>query len=91
MPWGVWTYLLVVTRETVDSCIPMSSATSRRMSGFKCAVPLSKNSRWNLRIDSVTRTMVRWRCWIERISHWALRSFSWMYSRAFGPPASAVR
>ena len=35
MPCGVWTYLLVVTRETVDSCMPMSSATSRRMSGFR--------------------------------------------------------
>ena len=54
MPCGVWTYLLVVTRETVDSCMPMSSATSRRMSGFRCAMPLSKKSRWNFTIDSVT-------------------------------------
>ena len=91
MPCGVWTYLFVVTRDTVDSCMPMSSATSRRMSGFRCAVPLSKNSRWNFRIDSVTRTIVRCRCWIDRMSHCALRSFSWMYSRALAPPASAVR
>ena len=54
MPCGVWTYLLVVTRETVDSCIPMSSATSRRMSGFRKAIPLSRKSRWNFTIDSVT-------------------------------------
>ncbi len=53
MPCGVCTYLLVVTRDTVDSCMPMSSATSRRISGLRCAMPLSKNSRWNFRIDSV--------------------------------------
>ena len=54
MPCGVCTYLLVVTRETVDSCMPMSSATSRRISGLRYAMPLSKNSRWNFTIDSVT-------------------------------------
>ena len=77
MPCGVWTYFDVVTRDTVDSCMPMSSATSRRISGFRCAMPLSKNSRWNFRIDSATLMIVRWRCWIERISHCAERSLSW--------------
>ncbi len=35
MPCGVWTYFDVVTRQTVDSCIPMSSATSRKINGFR--------------------------------------------------------
>ncbi len=32
-PRGVEMYLLEVTRETVDSCMPMASATVRRFSG----------------------------------------------------------
>jgi len=60
------------------------------MSGFKCAMPFSKNSRWNLMMLSVTLTMVRCRCWIERISHCAERSLSWMYSLALPLPPSAV-
>src|SRR5882724_7481936 len=47
-PWGVSTYLLVVTRLMVDSCIPMSSPTSRSASGRRWATPLSRKSRWNL-------------------------------------------
>ena len=54
MPCGVCTYLFVVTRETVDSCMPMSSATSRRMSGLRWAMPLSRKSRWNFTMLSVT-------------------------------------
>ena len=38
-PRGVWMYLLETTRETVDSCIPMSLATSRRTSGRRCSMP----------------------------------------------------
>src|SRR3712207_8975705 len=34
IPRGVWTYLLVVTRLTVDSCIPISLAISRRIIGL---------------------------------------------------------
>jgi len=47
-PCGVCTYLLVVTRLIVDSCILMSSATWRRISGFRWPMPRSKNSRWRL-------------------------------------------
>ena len=54
MPWGVWAYLLVVTRLTVDSCMPMSSATSRRFSGRRCWTPRSKNSRWCLMMLCIT-------------------------------------
>jgi hypothetical protein len=31
--------LFVVTRLTVDSCMPMSSATSRKFSGFRYWTP----------------------------------------------------
>ena len=55
MPWGQCTYLFEVTRLTVDSCMPMSSATSRRMSGRIAPAPRSKNSRWNLSRLSITR------------------------------------
>ena len=34
-PCGVWTYLFVVTREIVDSCMPTDSATSRRIIGLR--------------------------------------------------------
>src|SRR5579872_4072718 len=34
-PCGVWTYLLVVTRLMVDSCIPTVSATSLRIIGLR--------------------------------------------------------
>ena len=45
-PCGVWTYLLVVTRLIVDSCMLMSSPTSRRASGRRKGSPLSRKSRW---------------------------------------------
>ena len=35
MPCGVCMYLFVVTRLIVDSCMPMSSATSLRTIGFR--------------------------------------------------------
>ena len=84
-PCGVCAYLLVVTRETVDSCMPMSSATSRRLSGRRCSGPLSKKPRWKRMIDSITRTIVRWRWWIDLISQIADRSFSRTYSRVCLP------
>src|SRR5213082_1885675 len=60
-PCGVSTYLLVVTRLIVDSCMPMSSPTSRRDSGLRCGNPRSRKSRWNLTIDCVTFRSVRCR------------------------------
>src|SRR6185295_8420639 len=38
-PRGVCMYLWFTTRLTVDSCMPMSSATSRRMRGRMCSKP----------------------------------------------------
>src|SRR3990172_3514874 len=54
-PSAVCTYLFVVTRLMVDSCMPMSSPTSRRESGRRQGSPLSRNSRWNFTMLSVTR------------------------------------
>ena len=54
IPCGVWAYLLAVARLTVDSCMPMSLATSFSTSGRRCETPCSRNSRWNLMIDCVT-------------------------------------
>ena len=48
MPCAVCTYLLAVARLTVDSCMPMSSATSFSTSGLRWAMPRSRKSRWNL-------------------------------------------
>src|SRR5438128_1910476 len=44
-PCGVSTYLFVVTRLIVDSCMPMSSPTSRSDSGRRWGNPRSRNSR----------------------------------------------
>src|SRR3546814_18776823 len=38
-------YLLLVTRLTVDSCIPIASATCRSVSGRICATPFRKKPR----------------------------------------------
>ena len=72
-PAGSRTYLLVVTRLMVDSCMPMSSPTSRSDSGRRCGRPWSRNSRWNFTIDCVTLHSVRWRWSTLLISHTAER------------------
>src|SRR5438093_8983966 len=84
-PWGVSTYLFVVTRLIVDSCMPMSSPTSRSDSGRRCGNPRSRNARWNLTIDCVTLRSVRCRWSTLLISHSADRSFCSTYWRASLP------
>src|SRR5215471_19340692 len=81
-PCGVSTYLLVVTRLMVDSCIPMSSPTSRSASGRRKATPLSRKSRWNLTRLCVTLRRVRCRCSTLLMSHTAERSFCSTYCLA---------
>src|SRR4029453_2058024 len=54
VPCGVCTYLLAVARLTVDSCIPMSFATSFRTSGRSAETPFSRNSCWNFTMLEVT-------------------------------------
>src|SRR5262249_20365338 len=54
VPCGVCTYLPAVARLTVDSCIPMSFATSFSTSGRRSETPFSRNSRWNFTMLDVT-------------------------------------
>src|SRR3546814_10851988 len=54
-------YLLLVTRLTVDSCIPIASATCRSVSGRICATPFRKKPSCCLTISLATLTIVRWR------------------------------
>src|ERR1700735_4582413 len=62
MPRLVAMYLLAVTRETVDSCIWMASATAFRLSGRKWATPcVKKPSCWRT-ISVATFRMGRGRC-----------------------------
>jgi hypothetical protein len=53
-PRGVWMYLFDTTRDTVDSCMPMSLATSRRTRGRRCSIPWSRKARWCRTIESAT-------------------------------------
>ena len=43
-PRGVAMYLLEVTRLTVDSCMPMASATVFRFSGRRCSTPKARKA-----------------------------------------------
>ena len=67
-PRGVAMYLLLVTRQTVDSCRPSSPAISLRVNGFMATSPYSKKPRWRATMASATRWMVAKRCSIERSS-----------------------
>ena len=44
MPRLVAMYLLAVTRDTVDSCMEMASATVLRLSGRRWRTPRAKNA-----------------------------------------------
>ena len=44
MPRGLAMYLFDVTRDTVDSCMPMASATALRFSGRRCWTPWAKKA-----------------------------------------------
>ena len=57
-PRGVAIYLFEVTRLTVDSCMPMASATVLRLSGRRCSTPKArKPSCWRT-ISEATLRMV---------------------------------
>ncbi len=61
-PRGVCTYFWFVTRDTVDSCMLMTSATSRRVSGLRCSIPSSKKSRCRSTMKFITLSIVWRRC-----------------------------
>jgi hypothetical protein len=48
-------YLFNVTRETVDSCMPIASATVRRFSGRRCSTPCVRKASRNRTISEATR------------------------------------
>ena len=77
-------YLLVVTatRSTRDADVVGHVAQVQRPQVLR---PLSKKPRWKRMIDSITRTIVRWRWWIDLINQIADRSFSRTYSRVCLP------
>ncbi len=54
VPRGVSMYFLVVTRETVDSCNPSASATSRSTMGFIASSPYSRKFRCSSTIFEAT-------------------------------------
>ena len=83
-PRGVWTYLSLVTRLTVDSCMPMTSATSRSVRGLRYCTPFSKNSRCRSTMKCITLSIVWRRCSMAWMSHCAALSLLTMNSRFSG-------
>src|SRR5882672_1238152 len=59
LPRLVAMYLLAVTRDTVDSCIWMASATAFKLSGRRCATPWVKKPSCCRTISVATLRMVR--------------------------------
>src|SRR3977135_2687575 len=51
-PRGVAMYLLLVTRQTVDSCRPSSPAISFSVSGFIATSPYSKQPPWGATMEA---------------------------------------
>src|SRR5918992_5692330 len=62
MPRLVAMYLLAVTRDTVDSCIEIASATVLRFNGLKCCTPSAKKlSCWRtISPDTFKIVRARW-------------------------------
>src|SRR5438477_544284 len=83
-PRGVWTYFSFVTRLTVLSCMLITSATSRRVSGFRYSTPFSKKSRWRSTMKFITLSMVWRRCSIAWIIQCAL-FMRWLMKSLFSP------
>ena len=61
-PAGSSTNFPAVARLTVDSCIPIRSPTSARVSGRRLWTPFSRKSRWHSTMTAVIRAIVcrRW-------------------------------
>src|SRR5690606_2468715 len=74
VPRGVWMYLPLTMRETVDSCTPMRSATSRRVSGRIASGPWSRKSRWRSTSSWAVRSRVSLRMFTPRTSQRASSS-----------------
>ena len=82
-PRGVWTYFSLVTRLTVDSCMLMTSATSRSVSGLRNSMPFSKKSRCRSTMKFMTLSMVCRRCsmaWIIQLALFILEAMNSRFS-----------
>src|SRR5690606_28763685 len=82
-PRGVCTYFSFVTRETVDSCMLMTSATSRSVSGLRYCTPFSKNSRCRSTMKFITFSIVWRRCsiaWIIQLALFSLLEMNSLFS-----------
>src|SRR5437879_1028424 len=84
IPLGVWTFVSLVTRLTVLSCMLMTSATSRSVSGLRYSTPFSKNSRCRSTMKFITLSIVWRRCSIAWIIQWALFN-RWLMKSLFSP------
>src|ERR1700680_3880125 len=62
MPRVVAMYLLAVTRETVDSCMAIASATVLRLSGRKCWTPCAKKASCcrTISLETLRMVLARW-------------------------------
>src|SRR5439155_15787617 len=89
-PCGVSTYLFVVTRLIVDSCMPMSSPTSRSDSGRRYDTHLSRNSFWNFTMDWDTLRSVRWRWSTIFMSLMVDRWLCYTYLRSSSPELRCI-
>src|SRR5690606_9079460 len=87
VPRGVWMYLPLTMRETVDSCMPIASATSRRVSGRIASGPWSRKPAWRSTSTWAVRSSVSLRMLTPRTSQRA--SSSRPRSTWWSLPASA--
>ena len=72
-------YLPEVMRETVDSCISMAAAMSRRIIGCMCSSPCSRKACWRSTIERATLVSVSLR--ISRLLSSQRASCSWVRMR----------
>ena len=76
------TYLLEVTRLTVDSCMPMASATCFSVSGRRCSTPKARKASCWRTISPATFRMVlaRWSRLFTSQLAWAWHSATKVFS-----------
>src|SRR5690606_12742661 len=82
-PRGVCTNFSFVTRDTVDSCMLMTSATSRSVNGLRYCTPFSKNSRCRSTMKLITLGIVWRRCsiaWIIQLALFSLLEMNSLFS-----------
>src|SRR5690606_7814134 len=91
-PRGVDTYLFDVTRLTVDSCIPIASATVFRFSGRRNSTPKArKASCWRTISDATLRIVLAlWSSDFTSQLAWAAHSATKVFSVSDRAPAATT-